>query len=155
MKTHTIKTPTAELLIVELPRVSYYYLYEDMLYIFDNENDKNYRFKGSYILLGKPDEIREDDAKGLVENCDYYNNFYKGKDYVYKNYGEGFSFPTATESLLSAIESQIYWDVNPVKLFDMDNLLKAKNIAYDEIKKFNEAELRTFDRNRTLIFVKN
>lgn len=63
MKTQTIKTPKAELLIVEVPENSTFR--ELFGAIGADENDSpnyhltEYKFS-DYTLLGKPDEIRED-----------------------------------------------------------------------------------------------
>ena len=98
-----------------------------------------------YILLGKPDEIREEDARELVEkvmNCQHFQN-YKGRK---ENDFANLWCKNATESLLSAIESEIYWE-NPIPPFAK----QGEKIS----AKWYEAESRTFDRNRTLIFVKN
>lgn len=106
-------------------------------------------------VLGTPDEIKEEDVIFLVETDEISDVGDYRHQLIFIDYqDEEKAFETALESFNSALESEIYWE-NPVKLFDMDNLLKAKHIAYDEIKKFNEAELCTFDKKRTLIFVKD
>lgn len=98
-----------------------------------------------YILLGSPDEIREDDARELVEETEMGVKL-NSKKYKYRAYDSQLGYATATESLLSAIESEIYWE-NPIPPFAKQG---------EEISaKWYEAESRTFDRNRTLIFVKN
>ena len=150
MKTKIITGLKKEVLVIELPENGYWETYRDGTEIRDFLTDE--KFVTDYTLLGKPDEIKEDDVSEFVKQSIFtslYGHYVSGIDvntYCYK---------TALDSFHSALESEIYWNVNPVKLFDMDNLLKAKHIAYDEIKKFNEAELCTFDRNRTLIFVKD
>lgn len=133
---------------MELSENGYYEEYCDGIEVRDFLTDEVLRLT-NYTLLGKPDEIKEEDAEELVEPFDF--SYYVD----YNHPSRGAYTITATESLLSALENVIFWNVNPVKLFDMDNLLKAKHIAYDEIKKFNEAELCTFDKKRSLIFVKN
>ena len=157
MKTYHIKDLLKkELLIVELPKETDM---KDPIQILKYKND-NYvvyskynghmisRHKlpeGSYILLGKPDEIREEDARELVEkvmNCQHFQN-YKGRK---ENDFANLWCKNATESLLSAIESEIYWE-NPIPPFAK----QGEKIS----AKWYEAESRTFDRNRTLIFVKN
>lgn len=152
MKTHTIKTPTAELLIVEMPEGGKHAFYDDVLHIFDYENDSIYPLKGSYTLLGKPDEIREEDAKELVEErTDIEGNCY------YEDHGiVNGTTPTATESLLSALETVVQWD-NPLLKPRWDEVapLESWNDYQDAVDEWKQAELRTFDRSRTLIFVKN
>lgn len=103
MKTHTIKTPTAELLVLELPETGSTF---DVLTALNSETE-------GYTLLGKPDKISEE--------------------------------RTVKESLLSLLESEIYWDVNPL----------ANEIHAPDIEEWHEAEQKTFDRNRSLIFKKN
>lgn len=91
-----------------------------------------------YTLLGKPDEIKEEDAMDLVES------FGRGKLKRFRGYGKKQFEKTATESLLSAIESVIFWE-NPY----------SGVLASEFPTVFEKFESRTFDRNRTLIFVKN
>lgn len=146
MKTAKIDFLKKEVLIIELPRVCDYYLYEDMLYIFDNENDKNYRFKGSFSLLGKPDEIKESDAIPFVSISD---DFWDYKDYNNNNN----SFRTALESFNSAIETEIYWNVNPIKIIPRGEASEHERVKNQN--EFYEAQEKTFDRQRTLIFLEN
>ncbi|QNS40171.1 hypothetical protein H0S70_07090 [Chryseobacterium manosquense] len=147
MKTYHIKDLLKkDLLIVELPRVCDYELTKEGLFVKEHGSHLSDYIEGSYTLLGKPDEIREEDAKELVEN--------KGK--YYKNYSpiqgsvQGNITFTATESLLSAIESKIYWE-NPYK--DWLSHGEAHDDDLDHL--WHEAESRTFDRNRSIILVKN
>ena len=113
---------------------------------------------GRYELLGKPDEIKEEDAKELVETL--WNGF--------RNYSEGGSvgnyqrlvYKTALESFLSALKKEIFWNVNPIPTPEIQG-------GYDDcgnfhggwddswISAFEEAQEKTFDRNRSIIFVKN
>ena len=132
MKTAEIKDLLKkDLLIIELPRVCDYNLYEDILYVFDNENDKNYRFKGSYTLLGKADEIKEEDAEKL-----FYNPIDSTNLTHYAN----------LRNLFSLLESEIYWE-NPWGV-NGAHLDSCKDL-------WHEAQEKTFDKNKTLIFVKN
>lgn len=154
MKTYEIKDLLKkEILIIELPRLCDYHLYEDMLYVFDNENDKNYRFRGAFTLLGKPDEIGEDDAEPLVQKIEY--------DFgtCYRNYTDKTVFArTAKESLLSLLESEIYWDVNPLgtkRNVEKIASFKSEIVGKHLIALWHEAEQKTFDRNRSIILVKN
>lgn len=101
-----------------------------------------------YTILGKLDEIREDDARELVEkvmNCQHFQN-YKGRK---ENDFANLWCKNATESLLSAIESEIYWE-NPIPPFAKQG--EEISVTY---AKWYEAESRTFDRNRSIILVKN
>lgn len=165
MKTHTIKTPTAELLIVELPRVCDYELDDEMLWVINLENGFTYRAEGSYTLLGKPDEISEEDIKELVEWGDADPS---GDRFIigYRSYFDGYSddvplftCKTPTESLFSLLESEIFWNVNPLGKekpnFD-PFLIYGQNEYWVDLKNnWYEAEQKTFDRNRTLIFKKH
>lgn len=166
MKTHTIKTDNAELLLVELPQGWIFNTYKDQIGFCNEINKPITQIKGSYTLLGKPDEISEENATELVESkfIDFwYPNEFDGYGFdKFKNYKTGeFSEVDAKESLLSLIETEIYWE-NPFKKPDNYNLW-AKYGDYTqygvglttESLKWHEAEQKTFDRKRTLIFVKN
>lgn len=109
MKTHTIKTPIAELLVVELPEDS------TLIEIFgligaDENNSPDYHLTlykfSDYTLLGKPDEIKEEDARELVKAFEFGTEKYPHlRFFIHKtDYSDWF---TATESLLSLIESEI------------------------------------------------
>ena len=138
MKTHTIKTPTSELLVVQLPKgqkVAFGY-YSDQLTIFDHEKDfrdSEINFEGNWEILGKPDEISEEEAELLVETTIAFR--IDGIDYLmWKHYAAEYDYLlTAKESLLSLLESQIFWK-NP--------------------QEWHETEQKTFDRTRTIIFKK-
>ena len=98
-----------------------------------------------YTLLGKPDEIKEEDAVEIVQQSLHTGLFaHYVKDIPVNTY----CYKTATESLLSAIESVIFWDVNPIDI-------KGQTFSSEHTNRWEEAQSRTFDRNRTLIFVKN
>ena len=112
-----------------------------------------------YILLGKPDEIKDDDAKELVQYLTRRDltitpkNYSKGKDGRFEDI-------TFTESLLSAIESEIYWE-NPYGKEPIENLQSStfggeKTIIHRNPMNilWHEAESRTFYRNRSIILVK-
>lgn len=151
MKNHHIKDLLKkEVLIIELPKVCDYDLYADKIYIYDHDEKTSKSIKGSYTLLGKPDEIREEDAIKLVDISFDTPRMYKD----YKNNLPGFS---ATESLLSAIETKVFWDVNPYGNRSPEADLDFPYLADAQrelCSRWHEAELRTFDRSRTLIFVK-
>lgn len=140
MKTHTIKTPTAELMIVELPRVCDFDLYHDKIYIYDHEAKEGKSIDGSYTLLGKPDEVKEEDAMELVEAPEPYWEDNKNQKVI------GNAEWSYTKSLLSLLESKIYWE-NP---YDKSGMTFANEYE----NKWQEAEKKTFDRNRSLIFKK-
>ena len=93
-----------------------------------------------YTLLGSPDEIKEDDAKKLVHLHE--NGYYK--DYINEN--KFFTLPS--KSFYSALESEIYWNVNPIDI-------KGQTFSNEHENKWQQAQEKTFDRSRTLIFVKN
>ena len=141
MKTKTIKSLKKEVLVIEdSPAIDFYEINPRML-AFNMINGSIKIFKGNFTFLGRPDEIKEDDVADLVEN--------KGK--YYKNYSpiqgsvQGNITFTAIESFNSAIRKELFW-VNPVvdKLHCED--------CYDD---WNEAQLNTFEKSRTLIFIKN
>jgi hypothetical protein len=160
MKTITIKTLKKELLVIELPTAEtkisiglhcigikpppigkdasdingYYHIYTEMFH--------------GFKLLGSPDEIKEEDARELVES---WESVAKDGTMVYQNYKDGIPKKrTALESFNSALEKEILWEntyAEPDKFID-----GFDNPCYEW---WHEAESRTFDRNRTLIFVKN
>lgn len=136
MKTHTIKSENAELLVVELPETGSTF---DILTAINSETE-------GYTLLGKPDEIREEDAKELVKEFQFGTKEYPHLCFLdYKT--DYFHCFSAKESLLSLLESEIYWE-NPIDI-------KGQTFSNEHTNRWEEAELRTFDRNRSIIFVKN
>jgi hypothetical protein len=157
-----------DLLILELPENVKIYHDEDdegnhigySLTKFGQDSVEPFGLINGYTLLGKPEEIKESDAEELVESGDANpagDRFVLG----YRSYFEGyeddipqFTCKTATESLLSAIETVIFWDVNPIKLNPIQNE-KLGDIWGDKHSKWHEAQSRTFDRNRSIILVKN
>lgn len=157
MKTYKIKDLLKkELLIVELPRVCDYELDDEMLWGINLENGFTYRAEGSYTLLGKPDEISEENAKEFVERIGDGDPCYQGDWFV--NYQDHESmFETAKESLLSLLESEIYWDVNPYESkadsLVSDNSANGCALYRKAFHEFCEAEKKTFDRNRSIILV--
>ena len=175
MKTAEIKTLLKkELLIVELPEeysLDYTYYREDdeteIAFYLGDDCVQLKHFKGDYILLGKPDEIREDAAKELVESNFiefWYPNEFDGYGFdKFKNYKTAeFSEVDAIESLLSALESEIYWENpmgidEPIENFQSSTFGGEKTIIHRNPMNilWHEAESRTFDRNRSIIFVKN
>ena len=100
---------------------------------------------GEWTLLGSPDEIKEEDAMELVEQSIHsglFAHYVKGipvNTYCYK---------TALDSFHSALESEIYWNVNPIDI-------KGQTFSNEHENKWQQSQEKTFDKNRTLIFVKN
>lgn len=157
MKTKLISTLKKDLLIIELPKWYKSFNYQTPLLEVrgDEPNLAEFLSLGRYELLGKPDEIKEEDAEDLVETFDL--SYYV--DYNHPTRGE--YTLTATESLLSALESEIYWE-NPYGKEPIENLQSStfggeKTIIHRNQMNilWHEAESHIFDRNRILIFVKN
>ena len=97
-----------------------------------------------YTLLGKPDEIKEEDAQEVVHKAfDFYRNYLESEPVG--NY-QRLVKKTAIESLFSLLESEIYWE-NPW------GVNGAHLDSYKDL--WHKAEQKTFDKNRSLIFVKN
>ena len=155
MKTATTDLLKKELLLVELPEDTQFDVlvnnpfWKDGIKFLTGKDEKFHFIKGSYTLLGKPDEIREEDVEDLVEQSIHTGLFaHYVKDIPVNTY----CYKTAKESLLSALESEVYWE-NPLN----NKLDKSKPliIQTEHLNKWKEAQEKTFDRNRTLIFVKN
>ena len=152
MKTKIISKLKKELLIVELPKWYKSFNYQKPLLEVrgDEPNLVEFLSLGRYELLGKPDEIKEEDVLDWIERV-----FINYKDYSGKNR----AFGSPINSFNSALESEIYWDVNPIskQLGFTGNVSEIdKQIALQKQKlRFNEAQEKTFDKKRTLIFVKN
>ena len=156
MKTATIDLMKKELLIIELPKNGYYSLSENGLQIRDHNSCLLANIKGSFTLLGSPDEIKDEDVKDLVE---------KITTRQYKNYGYvphyfQYLLSTALESFNSALEKEILWE-NPYGKEPIENLQSStfggeKTIIHRNQMNilWNEAESRTFYKNRSIIFVK-
>ena len=107
-------------------------------------------------LLGKPDEISEEDLKDLVHSdLNEMTDEFFCRDYK-SDWADNFDLLSALESFNSALESEIYW-INPVSLERADHYRKAGNeFSYNGIMKcWNKAQEKTFDKKRTLIFVKD
>ena len=119
----------------------------------DNSTNEEIFIEG-HTLLGKPDEISEEEASELAHFTEangiyFWKSHDKGRDICL----------TAKDALLSAIETVIYWDVNPEGEFpryNFDEDINPKDIkAKFYYLKWHEAQSRTFDRNRSIILVKN
>ena len=158
MKTYHIKDLLKkELLIVELPENGYYEVFKHGIYFKDYLNADRGFIEGSYTLLGSHDEIKEEDVKDLVEKIT--TRQYKNYGYV-PNYFQ-YLLSTALESFNSALEKEILWE-NPYGKEPIENLQSStfggeKTIIHRNQMNilWNEAESRTFDRNRSIILVKN
>lgn len=101
-------------------------------------------------LLGSPDDLKEEDVADVIEkvmNDQHFLN-YNSKE-IWDRWCK-----TALESFNSALSSEIYW-VNPIKI---NNIILEDGTELGvkfKTNEFLEAESRTFNRNRTLIFVEN
>lgn len=148
MKTHTIKIPKAELLVVELQTEvinSSYHIHKTRKGILLKDDTGEKFVSNRYTLLGKPNEVKEEDARELVRKMpfSFSDRYLDYKPYIYSpNH-----FKTAKESLITLLESKIYWK-NP---YDKSGMTFANEYE----NKWQEAEKKTFDRNRSLIFKKN
>lgn len=179
MKTKIITGLKKEVLIIEIPKDSTFREIFGLIGA-DENNSPNYHLTvykfSDYTLLGKHDEIKEEDAEKLVDKI--IPNGFTGSPTPYKWYRDytepinsdlDYPFLNATESLLSALESEIYWNVNPLGAepnhidykfekykgeyhFKSESHKSRYGNAYE---KWQQAEFDTFNKNRTLIFVKN
>ena len=143
MKTTSL-TLKRKVLVIELP---------ESRNTFDDLTFLNSETKG-YTLLGSPDDLKEEDARELVES---WESVAKDGTRAYQNYKDGIPKKrTALESFNSALEKEILWE-NPISLEranhykEMGNKFKFNGI----MKCWHEAQSNTFDRTRTLIFVEN
>ena len=172
MKTITIKTLKKELLVIELPtdetKISiglhcigikpppigkdasdingYYHIYTEMFH--------------GFKLLGSRDEIKESDVVDLVVSLDLAPSFSHNKTYYHDYKNNDYGFKTAIESFNSALEKEILWE-NPYGKEPIENLQSStfggeKTIINRNPMNilWNEAESRTFYKNRSIIFVK-
>ena len=146
MRTKIITSLKKELLLVELLENGYYEEYCDGIEVRAFLTDEVLTLT-NYTLLGKPDEIKEEDVAKFVHQSIHTNLFaHYVKDIPVNTY----CYKTALDSFHSALESEIYWDVNPIPPFAKQG--EEISVTYT---KWNEAQEKTFDRNRALIFVKN
>ncbi len=136
MKTKVITGLKKEVLVIELPEETYYEVFKHGILFKDHLESEREFIEGTYTLLGKPDEIKEEDVRSLVSDFDAFEN----SKYYYLH---GF---------WKLIEKEIYW-VNPNR--DIKSSVLDMTLGMWEIKKrFLEAQEKTFDKNRTLIFIK-
>ena len=153
MKTKLISTLKKELLLVDLLENGYYEEYRDGIEVRDFLTDEVLTLT-NYTLLGRPNEIKESDARALVEQSIHTGLFaHYVKDIPVNTY----CYRNALESFNSALESEIYYE-NPFGKEEteiIDGLGSGTiDLAYEN-KQWQQAQEKTFDRNRTLIFVKN
>ena len=150
MRTKIITGLKKELLVIELPEWFIDFNFKKPLVEVRGNEPTLTEFLsiGDYTLLGKPDEIKDEEVKDLAES---WESVAKDGTWIYENYLGG-RIPkkkTALESFNSALESEIFWDVNPLGH-------SAEYYSYiDDERKWHEAQEKTFDKKRTLIFVKN
>nr|DAG72857.1 MAG TPA: hypothetical protein [Caudoviricetes sp.] len=103
-------------------------------------------------FICKGPDFNEGIAKGLVEIKKVFDT---PEVYFFKNYKKEFSdCLTALPSFISAIESKgYYWGENPVKHPENMEIIPASlGWWLKQAKKHDEAESRTFNLEKTLIF---
>lgn len=163
MKTKLISKLKKEIILVELPEWFKDYSYKKPLLEVrgDEPNLVEFLSLGRYELLGSPDEIKEEDVLDLVDKDPWVLSFKSYRDYSSKKIMKYNTLITALESFHSALEKEILWE-NPYGKEPIENLQSStfggeKTIIYRNQMNilWHEAESRTFDRKRTLIFVKN
>ena len=156
MKTKTIKLLKKEVLVIEdSPTIDFYEITPRIL-AFNMKDGSIKIFKGNFTFLGKHYEITEEDVIDLVEQSLHTN--------LFAHYVSGinppniYQYKTALESFNSAIEKEIFWE-NPFNYEKTheetvrDELCQCRYITNTE-SKFLEAQEKTFDKSRDLVFVK-
>lgn len=143
MKTKLISTLKKELLIIEAKNESIAWAM-----VFNKWGSKEVL---KWTILGKPDEIKEDDVVGLCDRIGINNPLVDCDFFVHYGNDETM-FETALGSFNSALESEIYWNVNPSLFYDNEN---DPEIRREMRYRWELAEEKTFDRNRSIILVKN
>ena len=157
MKTYEIKDLLKkELIIVELPKETYFEIFKHGILFKDHLEAEREFIEGSYTLLGSPDEIKEEDARGLVEETEMGVKL-NSKRYKYRAYDSQLGYATALESFHSALEKEILWEnphgkEEPNKSYFLDD---KGSFLRQEKKQWHKAQEKTFDKKRTLIFFKN
>ena len=139
MKTYDIKNLLKkELLIIEIPENIKSWEFIDGHFWIDDKKVFIKGFSAFHTLLGSPDEIKEEDVEDLVESWEPLDS----KVWVYNNYSEGgVEFKTAIESFNSALESEIFWNVNPIKIIPRGEASEHERV--DNQNKFKEAQEKT------------
>ena len=144
MKSKIITGLKKEVLVIELPENGYWETYKDGTEIRDFLTDE--KFVTHYTLLGKPDEIKDEDLDGILSDFD-----------SFQNTGEGTGFYDYRKGFFDIVEKEIHW-VNPwgdrMPIF-VEASPSAFKFVEKEKERWKEAQEKTFDKNRTLIFVKN
>ena len=158
MKTKTIKSLKKEVLVIELPINGYWEVLstETRFKCFDTGEKLILK---NYTLLGKPDEITRDDVMDLVEVHEF------GYVKVSENH-----LNSPLRHFHSAIEKELFW-VNPFEQPTQEKYgwysansqeeesgwmyEEGKEIYYQKLKEWQESQEKTFDKSRTLIFIKN
>ena len=157
MKTYEIKDLLKkELIIVELPKETYFEIFKHGILFKDHLEAEREFIEGSYTLLGSPDEIKEEDARGLVEETEMGVKL-NSKRYKYRAYDSQLGYATALESFHSALEKEILWEnphgkEEPNKSYFLDD---KGSFLRQEKKQWHKAQEKTFDKKRVKIFVKN
>ena len=158
MKKRLIKTLKNEILVIETPEETYFEVFKHGILFKDHLESEREFVEGSYALLGSPDEIKEEDVRDLVGEG---FNISANKK-VFNDYNNDCNcFKTAIESFHSALESEIYWE----NLYGKEPFEKLQSSTFGGEKTiinrnqmnilWNEAESRTFYRDRSIILVKN
>ena len=145
MKTKTIKSLKKELLVIEDSAAIDFYEINPRMLAFNMLDGSIKIFKGNFTFLGKPDEIKEDDLEGLFK--EYKDGYFSFNKSLIK-------YNTKIRAFNKLIESEIYWENPELKLSDFEYFLPSINEGVKLQKKFNEAQEKTFDKKRTLIFAK-
>ena len=103
MKTATL-TLKRNVLVIEAPEGTYFEVFEHGIYFKDHLNAERKFIEGSYTLLGKPDEIKEEDVAKFVHQSIHTNLF---AHYVKGIPVNTYCYKTALESFNSALEKEI------------------------------------------------
>ena len=113
MKTLKITELKKELLVVELPEYYIANAYLDKISICNEVNNPIHFIEGSYTILGKVDEIKEEDVLDLVEQIGKGQVVKMGgwKNYKYKDLW----CKTTLASFNSLLEKHFFW-VFPYKI---------------------------------------
>lgn len=132
------------LLIVEVDK---------MMPKYKTENWYQERLSKGLKLICKGSEFTEEISTKLVNNflsemsIEAFENYNVSEVDLEKDHWAGVA-STALESFISAIESQgYYWGENPI-----EKPLKDSNFYFSEMTNYHEAESKTFNLEKTLIF---
>jgi len=123
------------------------------------KDDKEEKFiSNKYIYLGKLSDLTEEMAEPLVKslpsaisNRRVYRDYRKTHSFIH----DAYLLRTALESLMSGIESEVYLNRNPITHpKEFEYFMPSINEFQKQLKKWESAELRTFDKSRTILFKK-